>query len=98
MPLLGYPLLPTSGWSRFGVERSEKISSVATLFPMVGLPGARAGRVHINLEDDQVSVGASRTRSCAGAPPCDSFSLRGGPRAPSVVFFMGAEDVPCLRL
>jgi hypothetical protein len=27
-----------------------------------------------------------------------SFSLRGGPRAPSVVFFMGAEDVPCLRL
>lgn len=29
-----------SGWSRLGIERSEKISTVATLFLMVGLPGA----------------------------------------------------------
>ncbi len=58
----------------------------------------RAGRVHINLEDYQVSVGddmhdRARDRRPLTYSPCVAVSER-----PSVAFLMGREDVPCLRL
>ena len=34
------PVADEAGWSRFEGQRSEKISTVATLFLIVGLPGA----------------------------------------------------------
>ncbi len=58
-----------------------------------------AGRVHLNLEDDQVLVGGdTHTDRALERRSSDSFALRGSPRAPSVVLLMGREDVPDLRL
>lgn len=98
VPSLGAGEDPVTGSLNAGLAQGlagsrRPASYVASQVTVLG----RAGRVHVNLEDDQVSVGGTRTRSCAGASPSDSFALRGSPRAPSVAFLMGREDVPGLR-
>jgi len=43
-------------------------------------------------------VGGDTHTIVRGSVASDSFALRGSPRAPSVAFLMGREDVPGLRL
>ena len=54
--------------------------------------GTAADQAYLDLQSRARAEGSGTQ-----APPLTYFTLRGRPRAPSVIFSMGPEDMPCLR-
>jgi len=84
----------SAGLAQWQAGSRQPASYVASQGTVLG----RAGRVHVNLEDDQVSVGGDTHTIVRGSVASGSFALRGSSRAPSVAFLSGSRDVPGLRL
>jgi predicted PhzF superfamily epimerase YddE/YHI9 len=99
VPSLGVGEDPVTGslnaglaqWLARSWQPASYVASQGTVF-------GRVGRVHSNLQDEQVSVGGDKHTIVDRASPCVLFALRDGPRAPSVAGFLGREGFPCLRL